>query len=107
MTEHPERSDAFDPVEGVSLEDWEELNQAMFNLFKEMAPTLSFWLYNNKAAKNFMRLRFGSAQPNTGFDIVLRKWDSDQKVICPYCADPKIVEKEILIGELENDKVET
>jgi hypothetical protein len=69
----------------LTPEQWQELDVEMRNVLEQVGIAFGLWLYNNKDAKNFIKVRFGDK--DFGFDLVLRKRGSDSNVICSFCAN--------------------
>jgi hypothetical protein len=65
--------------------DFKELMQS------ELGAMFGLMLFNHPDAKNFYKIGFGESDFGGAFDVILRKKESDDKVICPECGNIKIV----------------
>lgn len=74
----------------LTVEQFKALDKEIMEAFTKIAPELSIWLYNNKKAPNFIKIKFAGEDNDFGYDIVFRKHNADPEVICPTCGKTHI-----------------
>jgi hypothetical protein len=69
----------------LTVEQFNALNKEVMDALTQIAPELSIWLYNNKKAPNFIKIKFAGENSDFGYDLVFRKHDADPEIVCPTC----------------------